>query len=81
MASVGVRVERPVRLRRGVEGRVSWYGLHFWVLHLMLESRLVNVGRVDQVHSIGVRLRIALQGLPFGDCVRAKVEQGWIPHQ
>jgi hypothetical protein len=48
MASVGVRVERPVRLRSGVEGRFSRHGQHFWVLHSVFKYGLMAAD--EQTH-------------------------------
>jgi len=38
MAGFCVRVQRTVRLRRGVEGLRWEHDLHLWVLHLMCQS-------------------------------------------
>jgi len=42
MASVGVRVERPVRLGRGVEERFDWHYLHLWA---QLGTLVCAIGR------------------------------------
>jgi hypothetical protein len=48
MASVGVRVERPVRLGREGEGVESTYTSR--VLYLVLEPRLVADEKIVELH-------------------------------